>query len=31
MLFGPDGAPLALIPQEESAEKIATELKRWAT
>ena len=31
MLFGPDGAPIALIPQDESAEAIAAELRRWAT
>lgn len=29
MLFGPDGAPIALVPQEEPPEKIAAELERW--
>lgn len=28
-LFGPDGAPIALIPQDESAEAVAAELARW--
>jgi protein SCO1/2 len=31
MLFDPAGKPLALIPQEETPEKIAAELQRWAT
>jgi protein SCO1 len=28
-LFGPDGKPLALLPADESAEAVVTELKRW--
>jgi protein SCO1 len=28
-LFSPDGKPLALIPQDGTAEQIAAELKRW--
>ena len=31
MLFDPAGKPIALIPQEDTAEKIAAELERWAT
>ncbi|MBC7987314.1 MAG: SCO family protein [Sphingomonadaceae bacterium] len=31
MLFGPDGAPIALIPQDESAEAVAAEIRRWAS
>lgn len=31
MLFDPAGKPLALIPQEDTPEKIAAELERWAT
>ena len=30
-LFGPDGKPIALIPQEGTPEQIAAELKRWIT
>jgi len=29
-LFGPDGAPLALLPQDGTPEAIAAEIKRWA-
>lgn len=29
VLYGPTGAPIALIPQDESAEQIATELAKW--
>lgn len=29
-LFDPQGKPLALLPQDKSAEAIATEIKRWA-
>jgi protein SCO1/2 len=28
-LFGPDGKPIALVPHDETPEKIAAELKRW--
>jgi protein SCO1/2 len=30
-LFGPDGKPIALIPQDGTPDEIATEMKRWAT
>lgn len=30
-LFGPKGEPIALIPQDETPDKIAAELKRWMT
>lgn len=30
VLYAPDGAPVALIPQDGTAEEIATELGRWA-
>lgn len=29
-LFGPDGAPLALLPQDHPPAEIAAEIKRWA-
>lgn len=29
MLFGPDGQPLALLPQEQDAKAIAAELDKW--
>jgi protein SCO1/2 len=28
-LFGPKGEPVALVPQDEGADAVATELKRW--
>jgi protein SCO1/2 len=28
-LYGPDGAPIALIPQDETAAAVAAELERW--
>ena len=28
-LFGPDGAPIALIPHDGTPEEVAAELKRW--
>lgn len=28
-LLGPDGAPIALVPQDETADAVAAELKRW--
>lgn len=28
-LFGPDGEPIALLPADESADKVAAELDRW--
>lgn len=30
-LFGPDGKPIALIPQDESPEAVAAEIERWAS
>lgn len=29
LLFGPEGEPIAILPQEEGAEAVAAELKRW--
>jgi protein SCO1/2 len=29
MLFGPDGAPIALLPQDESGEAVAAVLEQW--
>ena len=29
LLFGPDGAPIAILPHEKGADAIAAELKRW--
>ncbi len=29
-LFGPDGKPLALLPQDKTPEEIVAEIKRWA-
>jgi protein SCO1/2 len=29
MLFGPEGTPIALLPADESADKVAAELARW--
>lgn len=30
-LFGPDGKPLALLPQDKSPQEIVTAIKRWAS
>lgn len=30
-LFGPDGKPLALLPQDKSPDEIVAEIKRWAS
>nr|WP_245409671.1 SCO family protein [Allosphingosinicella vermicomposti] len=29
VLFGPDGSPIALIPQDQGADAVAAELQRW--